>query len=141
MSAVKGKNTRIELAIRKTVHHEGFRYSLHNKSLPGKPDLALKKYGVAVFVNGCFWHGHSCRKGKRPTSNKNFWDVKLERNVKRDRDNTKQLKKLGWEVVTIWECEIEKGARKLVRKLNHKKKRLQELPKQDNHPKPEKLGS
>lgn len=114
MAAVKGKNTKPELIVRSTLHRAGFRYSLHKKDLPGRPDLALTKYKVAVFVHGCFWHGHDCPRGKRPSSNTAFWNEKLSKNVERDRRNYASLKQAGWHVVTVWECRIENDLQKLL---------------------------
>lgn len=120
MSAVKGKNTRPELAIRKWLHKQGYRYRLHRKDLPGKPDIILPKHKVAIFVNGCFWHQHPhCPKAKRPESNQDFWEKKLNENTRRDSLCHERLKKLGWRVLIIWECEIaalirERNAKDLI---------------------------
>lgn len=117
MSAVKGKDTKPERMVRSAVHRAGFRYALHKKDLPGRPDLALTKYRIAVFVHGCFWHGHDCPRGRRPTSNTQFWDKKLSDNISRDQRHRKELSSQGWRVITIWECQIESDLIKLLRIL------------------------
>lgn len=118
MSAVRGKNTQPELTVRSALFEAGFRYRLHYKKLPGNPDLVLPKYKIAVFVHGCFWHGHTCRKGQqRPSSNEAFWSKKLDGNLERDRRNISALRAVGWKPVVIWGCSIEKDTRKLLSKL------------------------
>ena len=107
MSGIRGKNTRPEIMIRKSLHSRGFRYRLHPKDLPGKPDITLPKYRVAVFVNGCFWHCHGCQLFKWPKTRKRFWRTKLTQNAARDKTNTETLMKLGWRVLIIWECSIK----------------------------------
>ena len=110
MSRIRGKNTKPEILVRKGLHARGFRFRLHNKKLPGSPDIVLPKYGVAIMVNGCFWHGHKrCRYATKPKSNVEFWETKIARNRHRDEVTTAHLEALGWTVITIWECEI-KGA-------------------------------
>jgi G:T-mismatch repair DNA endonuclease (very short patch repair protein) len=91
---------------------------LHVHNLPGRPDIVLLKYGVAVFVHGCFWHGHSCPRGRQPTSNRTFWVPKLEANIARDERSRAALQKLGWRVFVIWECSLEAGTSELVTELN-----------------------
>lgn len=118
MSNVKNKDTKPEMVVRKTLHHNGFRYGLYNKDLPGKPDLVLRKYKIAVFINGCFWHGHDCKKGKRPTTNKKFWNEKLDKNLLRDRNNYVLLQQKGWDVTIIWECEMAQAIDILLSRLN-----------------------
>ena len=113
MVAVRGKNTKPEILVRKCLHASGYRYRLHVKELPGSPDIVLPKYGVVIFVHGCFWHQHKgCRKASRPTTHQDFWNKKLEENVKRDKRQKTQLRKLGWKVITIWECQIPAILRK-----------------------------
>jgi DNA mismatch endonuclease (patch repair protein) len=108
MSRIGSKNTKPELLVRKVLHGLGYRFRLHRNDLPGKPDIVLSKYKTVVFVHGCFWHGHSCKKGqKRPATNKDFWDGKLNRNIERDKENISQLENLGWNVLTIWECQVK----------------------------------
>ena len=107
MSRIRGKNTRPEILVRKGLHARGFRFRLHNKKLPGSPDIVLPKYGVAIMVNGCFWHGHKgCRYATKPKSNVEFWEAKIARNRHRDEVTTAHLEALDWTVITIWECEL-----------------------------------
>lgn len=105
MSAIRGKNTKPELIVRRIVHRLGFRFRLHRKDLPGKPDLVFPRLGKAILVHGCFWHMHDCAYGAvRPKSNASFWQQKRESNVERDRRNLVALKASGWDVLTVWEC-------------------------------------
>lgn len=105
MAAVKGKDTAPEIVVRRTLHRLGYRFRLHRADLPGKPDIVLPRYRVVVFVHGCFWHGHDCKHGKRPTTRTDFWNRKLDANIARDRRNELRLQELGWSVTTIWECQ------------------------------------
>lgn len=108
MRAVKGKNTKPEVTLRKALFALGYRYRLNVKELPGKPDLVFPKYGTVIFVHGCFWHGHRCKRGRRaPKSNAEYWREKISRNKARDKKNAAALKKLGWRVITVWECELK----------------------------------
>ena len=108
MRAVKGRDTTPEIALRKKLFALGLRYRLNVKDLPGKPDLVFPKHKTVVFVHGCFWHGHTCKRGNRqPKQNADYWKDKIARNKARDRKNTAELKKLGWRVITVWECEIK----------------------------------
>ena len=107
MSAIKGRNTRPELLVRKFLFSRGFRYRLNHPRLPGHPDLVLRKYRTVIFVNGCFWHGHDCR-NTRPAENKEYWQKKCERNMKHDKDVTAMFEARGWKVLRIWECELKK---------------------------------
>ena len=107
MSRIRGKNTKPEILVRKGLHARGFRFRLHNKKLPGSPDIVLPKYGVAIMVNGCFWHGHKgCRYATKPKTNEEFWNAKIARNRHRDEVTTAHLEALGWTVMTVWECEL-----------------------------------
>ncbi|HBT75944.1 MAG TPA: very short patch repair endonuclease [Planctomycetaceae bacterium] len=109
MSLVKQKNTRPELVVRSFLHRQGFRFRLHGKSLPGKPDIVLPKYRAVILVHGCFWHGHkakSCKLSRIPKSHIEFWTNKISSNFTRDQANIGKLKTLGWKVLVIWECEI-----------------------------------
>lgn len=107
MSSIRGKNTSPELTVRKLVFSLGYRYRLHSKNLPGKPDLVFPGRKKVIFVHGCFWHMHDCKKGAPPESNKNFWYTKLERNKARDAKNLSELEKNGWEVLIIWQCQLK----------------------------------
>ena len=107
MAAIKGKDTKPELLIRKGLHHLGFRYRLHDKKLLGKPDLVFPKYRAVIFVNGCFWHKHDCHLFKQPATRKEFWESKINRTCERDRENRVALREAGWRVLTIWECSLK----------------------------------
>ncbi|MBQ2951888.1 MAG: DNA mismatch endonuclease Vsr [Prevotella sp.] len=111
MSRIHGKNTKPEILVRKGLHARGFRFRLHNKKLPGCPDIVLPKYDVAIMVNGCFWHGHKgCRYATKPKSNVEFWETKIARNRHRDEVTTAHLEALGWTVITVWECELRNSS-------------------------------
>lgn len=107
MARVKNKNTKPELIVRKMLHRLGYRFRLHRNDLPGSPDIVLPKHRKIIFVHGCFWHGHSCPRGKRPATNQEFWNLKLDRNIARDIDNREKLENLDWKVLTVWECETK----------------------------------
>lgn len=125
MSQIRSRNTTPELIVRKNLHSLGFRYRLHRKDLPGSPDIVLPKYKTVIFVNGCFWHQHSCKKGQNiPKTNSVFWENKLRINKLRDKRNIVALKKLGWDVLVVWECEtkkIEWLTQKLLKSLRNQK--------------------
>lgn len=106
MSKVRSKNTFPELAVRKLVFSLGYRYRLHAKNLPGKPDLVFPGRKKVIFVHGCFWHGHYCRQGRAPTSRTDYWLPKLEENKQRDQAKINQLEVLGWQSLVIWQCEL-----------------------------------
>ena len=107
MSRIRGKDTRPEVLVRRGLHARGFRFRLQDRKLPGKPDITLPRWGVAIMVNGCFWHGHKgCRYATKPKSNIEFWETKIARNRHRDEVTTAHLEALGWTVITIWECEL-----------------------------------
>lgn len=109
MSRIKGKNTKPEETVRKFLFSKGIRYRKNVKNLPGKPDIVLKKYKTVVFVNGCFWHGHEkCRYFVMPKSNTEFWNEKILRNINRDNKTYETLMNSGWNVITVWECELKK---------------------------------
>lgn len=108
MRAVKGADTTPELAVRRLAHGMGFRFRLHRKDLPGKPDLAFPRLRKVIFVHGCFWHGHDCARGARvPVQNRDYWTRKVARNVERDRNAQSELQRLGWKSLVVWECEIK----------------------------------
>lgn len=109
MSRVKGVDTKPEMIVRAMVHLMGYRYRLHRKDLPGKPDLVLPRHHKAVFVHGCFWHGHEhCSRSKRPTTHTEFWDSKLDGNMQRDIRFQRELTRMGWDILVVWECETRK---------------------------------
>jgi len=115
MSKVKSKDTRPEKMVRSDLHRCGFRFRLHVSGLPGKPDIVLPKYKTIVLVNGCFWHRHpGCRLAASPKQNSSFWEEKFRRNVERDRLVLDQLEKLGWQVLVVWECDIEGGTQAVI---------------------------
>ncbi|HEW79850.1 MAG TPA: DNA mismatch endonuclease Vsr [Phycisphaerales bacterium] len=118
MSRIRDKNTRPEMLVRSLTHHMGYRYRLHQKNLPGKPDLVFKRHKKVIFVHGCFWHMHNCRYGKvTPKTNRKFWQTKREGNVTRDKANIRKLRRLGWKVLTVWECQT-RNEEKLTKKLD-----------------------
>lgn len=107
MSKVRGKDTKPEMAVRSYLHRRGLRYRLHDRSLPGKPDLVFKSRRVVVFVHGCFWHGHpGCSKARIPKTREEFWRSKIETNAARDRRSIRRLRALGWRVLVVWQCRI-----------------------------------
>lgn len=106
MSGIRAKNTRPELALRKALHARGFRYRLHSAGVPGKPDIVLPRYRAAVFVHGCFWHGHDCHLFRLPKTRTDFWREKIGRNQTRDAIVTGELAEQGWRQLAIWECAI-----------------------------------
>lgn len=112
MAGIRGKNTKPELLIRSGLHRRGFRFSLHRKDLPGKPDLVLPKYKAVIFVHGCFWHCHNCHLFKWPKSHPDFWRNKIEGNRANDEKAVAQLRRDGWRILVIWECAL-KGKEKL----------------------------
>lgn len=108
MRAVKSANTKPELVLRKALHAKGLRYRLHDKKLPGKPDLVFPKYRAIIFVHGCFWHGHDCPRGARvPKTNRDYWVAKIARNKARDTKNQQDLNALGWRTRVVWECMLK----------------------------------
>lgn len=112
MSAIRGKNTKPEMVVRKFLFGRGFRYRLNHPRLPGHPDIVLRKYRTVIFVNGCFWHGHdNCKYYRLPKTNVDFWRKKVERNKKRDVEEQRQLATMGWHCITIWECQLKPKVR------------------------------
>jgi DNA mismatch endonuclease (patch repair protein) len=106
MSRIRSKDTKPEILVRKALHRLGFRFRLHVRVLPGRPDIVLPKYRVIIQVKGCFWHGHTCRDGRLPKSNRGYWVPKLLRNKQRDISNDRKLRCMGWSVRNLWECRI-----------------------------------
>lgn len=108
MSHVHSKDTTPELKVRRTLHAMGYRFRLYRRDLPGKPDIVLPKYGAAIFVNGCFWHRHrGCKKASMPSTHVDFWNEKFRRNVERDKKNVRLLRRVGWRVLVVWECQTK----------------------------------
>ena len=108
MSAIKSKNTKPEIAVRKLLHSMGYRFRLHRKDLPGSPDIVLPKYKTVIFVHGCFWHRHqNCKYASNPKTRREFWEKKFKENIERDKKTQEKLKNLGWKTKIVWECEIK----------------------------------
>lgn len=107
MAGIRGKNTKPEMSIRSSLHRRGYRFRLHRPDLPGTPDLVLPKHRAVVFVNGCFWHGHKCHLFKWPKSRPEFWRLKIEANIERDRTTKELLTSSGWRVARVWECAMK----------------------------------
>jgi len=121
MSRVKGKDTKPEMLVRRFLHAKGFRYKLHDKSLPGKPDIVLPKYKTVIFIHGCFWHGHkNCKKATLPKTRTVWWRNKIARNIIVDDNAIKQLRKTKWRIIIIWQCKLKNDWQlKLVKKLSN----------------------
>ena len=125
MAAIRSRDTKPEMVVRKYLWSRGFRYRVNNPRLPGHPDIVLRKYHTCIFVNGCFWHGHEgCKYYRVPKTNTEFWERKISRNRERDREEQKQLARMGWHCITVWECELkgerrEKTLESLEYTLNH----------------------
>ncbi len=117
MRQVKSKNTSSEIRVRKALHAAGYRFRLHKKDLPGKPDIVLPKYRVAVLVQGCLWHGHQCKRFRWPVANADYWRAKIGRNMARDAVNLKTLKNQLWHVKVIWDCQLKEGIADLLENL------------------------
>lgn len=117
MSRIKGANTKPEIAVRSLLHRMGYRFRLHRRDLPGTPDVVLPGRTAVVFVHGCFWHGHACKRAKMPKTREDYWAQKIDANRRRDARKRRQLKALGWKVVIVWECETKKPE-KLIKKLH-----------------------
>ena len=125
MRQIKGKDTKPEILVRKFLHARGYRYRLHDKKLPGKPDIVLKKHNTIIFIHGCFWHGHEgCKYYVVPKTRTQWWLRKINRNKEKDKENSETLQKGNWNIITIWECELKKEKRKktlqkLIQKLHN----------------------
>lgn len=131
MSAIRSKDTAVELQVRRSLHAAGFRFRLHRKDLPGKPDIVLPRYRTVVFVDGCFWHGHDCREGHTPRSNLAYWGPKIARNVERDASSRAALNILGWRVIIVHECAVTQDTAALLVQLDQTTSRASSLPDQD----------
>lgn len=125
MSKISGKNTKPEILVRKFLFSKGFRFRINDKRYSGKPDIVLPKFKTIIFIHGCFWHGHSCKRGNLPDTNKEFWENKISNTKKRDVKNKRELETLGWKVIIIWQCEIssklkfESRMKKVITHLSH----------------------
>lgn len=119
MAAIHSRDTSPEMYVRRALHGAGFRFRLHVRQLPGTPDIVLTRYKTAVFVNGCYWHGHACKRDHRPTTNSEYWREKIARNVARDQHNQVALREEGWRVEVVWECELSLSTSELVSRLSH----------------------
>ena len=128
MSRVGSKHTAPELAVRRALHHHGFRFRLHRRDLPGSPDICLPKYRFAVLVHGCFWHGHMCRRATLPKVRTHYWEKKIERNRRRDAQSQRRLEERGWRVRVIWTCELPEATTALVGELSHLRGRADGAP-------------
>lgn len=108
MARIKDKDTTIEVKVRQHLFHEGFRFRKNDKRLPGKPDVVLPKYKTVIFIHGCFWHRHpGCKYAAHPKTHPEYWEEKFSRNIRNDEKHKKELEALGWQVITVWECEIK----------------------------------
>jgi len=117
MAKVKSRDTRPEMKVRSALHRAGYRYRLHRSDLPGNPDLTFPRFRLVLFVHGCFWHRHGCKRTTMPASNLEFWSNKFRRTMERDRKALKELKETGWATTVIWECQIEAGIGRLIKML------------------------
>jgi DNA mismatch endonuclease (patch repair protein) len=118
MGQISGKDTKPEMIVRRFLHSNGFRYRLHVKNLPGKPDLVLPKYNSVIFVHGCFWHAHeNCKYFRIPKTRTKWWKEKLYGNKERDEKNIRQLKEVGWNVIVVWECELKSNKKETCTRL------------------------
>lgn len=121
MSRITGRNTKPEILLRSLLHREGFRFRLHDKRLPGKPDIVLPRHRTVIFVNGCFWHRHNnCEYAYTPKSRQEFWLNKFQGTVQRDQEKQKMLADLGWQVLVVWECELKRNSSLLVSDISSK---------------------
>jgi DNA mismatch endonuclease (patch repair protein) len=119
MTRIRSKNTKPEMVVRKFLWGKGYRYRLHRKDLPGKPDIVLPKYHTVIFINGCFWHMHNCKYFVLPSTNTQFWIEKLTGNKLRDKNNLKKFRESGWNYIIIWECKLSDKKDKTLEKLDN----------------------
>lgn len=130
MSHIKSKNTKPEILVRHFLYAHGFRYRLHRKDLPGKPDIVLPKYKTVIFINGCFWHGHSeCKYAALPETNRDFWQNKISENIERDKATYDKLSTLGWRVKEVWQCQLkpkskEETLNNLIKEIRHEERQI-----------------
>lgn len=114
MAAIRSSDTKPEMLVRRYLHSMGWRYGLHNKKLPGSPDIVMRRFKTVIFVNGCFWHGHeNCKYYRLPKSNTGFWQAKIDKNRARDARDIESLNKLGWRVIIVWECQLKTDERRM----------------------------
>jgi len=125
MSKISGTETKPEMLVRKYLFSKGFRFRKNDKRLPGRPDIVLPKYKTVIFIHGCFWHGHHCKAGKLPKTNKEFWENKINSNIERDKKNQHKLEKLGWTIITIWQCKL-KNKKMMIKKLKEIEQKIQD---------------
>lgn len=126
MASISGRETQPEISVRSFLFGQGFRFRKNVKTLPGKPDIVLTKHQTVILIHGCFWHGHHCNKATRPSSNIEFWSSKIDGNITRDKRVKAQLKKIGWRIITVWECQLKSRKKfdttmkRILTKLNSK---------------------
>lgn len=121
MARVQSTGSAPEMKVRRAIHRAGFRYRLYRSDLPGKPDLVFPRFKLVVFVHGCFWHWHGCKRSRMPEANRDYWTRKIDRNVERDKRHREALNQLGWDVTVIWECELKPGIDSLIADLNQRR--------------------
>lgn len=124
MAKVRSKNTKPEIAVRRAIHRAGFRFRLHRSDLPGNPDVVFPRHRLALFVHGCFWHRHGCKRTTMPATNKEFWSEKFRRTLERDKRALKELEEIGWKTAVIWECQLETGINALLETLTESAQRF-----------------
>ncbi len=120
MAAIRSKDTGPEISVRRGLHALGFRYSLHPKDLPGRPDITFRKFRAVIFVHGCYWHGHDCGEVKPSSSNRSYWASKIAKNKERDARNLAALEEIGWRYLTIWECSFRRKGAAALERIVHK---------------------
>ena len=128
MSAVRAKNTRLETEIRRHLFAQGFRYRLHARNLPARPDMVFPKYATVIFVHGCFWHWHGCKRSRMPASNKDYWTGKIGRNQKRDATVVERISSMGWDCSIIWECQLQQDVDELLTELIARRSEINKQP-------------
>lgn len=130
MSKIRGKDTKIEIKVRHWLYHHGIRYRKNCKDIAGKPDIAIKKYKIAIFIHGCFWHGHeNCKYYRLPKSNVEYWEDKIEKNKNRDREIIENLQSMGWNVFVVWECQVKSNFESVMESLLNEILSFINLPK------------
>ena len=125
MSKISGTGTKPEILVRKYLFSKGFRFRKNDKRLPGRPDIVLPKYKTVIFIHGCFWHGHHCKAGKLPETNKEFWENKINSNMERDKKNQHKLEKLGWKIIIVWQCKL-KNKKMMTKKLKEIEQKIKD---------------